>query len=61
MKNKKNIAVSVLIILFAVFTIIFIQKGNDHKECETVASVKIDKMGNKMIEKKHICKEKYSF
>ena len=39
----------------------FIIRSNDHKECGTLIKNGIDKDGNKITKKEHVCKEKYSF
>ena len=39
----------------------FIIRSNDHKECGTLIKNEIDKDGNQITKKEHVCKEKYSF
>lgn len=45
----------------AFLILIFINKSNDHVECGSVIKKTIDKKGQEVVEKEHICKEKYSF
>jgi hypothetical protein len=61
MKNNKIYIISLLIGTLFCTAYYFIKINNDHLECETVTSIKIDKNGNKVVDTKHICKEKYSF
>jgi hypothetical protein len=58
---KKNIFIlgSFLIVTLSVLT--FIHFSNDHLECHTDISTKIDSNGNVVKEEKHICNEKYNF
>jgi hypothetical protein len=59
MRNLKIIIFFALII--SVSICYFIKKSNDHIECDTVTSKKINKNGNVKEEERHVCKENYSF
>jgi hypothetical protein len=61
MKNNRIYIISLLIGTLFCTAYYFIKISNDHLECETVTSFKKDKNGNKVVDTKHICKEKYSF
>lgn len=61
MKNIKIYIISLLIGTLFCTAYYFIKISNDHLECETVTSFKIDKNGNEMVKKSHLCKEKYAF
>ena len=61
MKNNKIYIISLLIGTLFCTAYYFIKISNDHLECETVTSFKKDKKGNKVVDTKHICREKYSF
>ena len=61
MKNIKIYIISLLIVTLFCTVYYFIKTSNDHLECETVVSTTIDKNGNKVVDTRHICKEKYSF
>lgn len=57
---KKIILFSaVLIIIFSLYG--FIHFSNDHIECKTEITSKVDSKGNLVKEEVHICKEKYNF
>jgi hypothetical protein len=59
----KNLKFPILIGSIAIFTlsiVYFIKVNNDHVECETVISTKIDKQGYKVVRTTHVCNEKYS-
>jgi hypothetical protein len=61
MKNNRIYIISLLIGTLFCTAYYFIKISNDHLECDTVTSTKIDKNGNKVVNTNHICKEKYSF
>jgi hypothetical protein len=61
MKNNRIYIISLLIGTLFCTAYYFIKISNDHLECDTVTSTEIDKNGNKVVNTKHICKEKYSF
>jgi hypothetical protein len=61
MKNIKTNTILLLIGTLFCITYYFIKISNDHLECDTVTSTKIDKNGNKVVNTKHVCNEKYSF
>jgi len=61
MKNNRIYIISLLIGTLFCTAYYFIKISNDHLECDTLTSIEIDKNGNKVVVKKHICKEKYSF
>jgi hypothetical protein len=61
MKNNRIYIISLLIGILFCTAYYFIKISNDHLECDTVTSTKIGKNGNKVVNTKHICKEKYSF
>jgi hypothetical protein len=49
------------LIIVTISTCYFIKISNDHIECSTEIIKITDKIGNEVLEKKHICREKYSF
>lgn len=61
MKNNKIYIISLLIGTLFCTAYYFIKISNDHLECETMISTKVDKNGNEMVKKSHLCKEKYAF
>ncbi len=61
MKNNKIYIISLLIGTLFCTAYYFIKINNDHLECETIISTKVDKNGNEMVKKSHLCKEKYAF
>jgi len=61
MKNNKIYIISLLIGTLFCTAYYFIKISNDHLECETITSTKIDKNRNSVVEKSHLCKEKYAF
>ena len=50
---------AVLIVIFLLYG--FIHFSNDHLECSTEITSKVDSKGNLVKEEVHICKEKYNF
>ena len=61
MRAKKGLMLLGTIIVLAVGSVLFIHYGNDHKECEDTTLTYKDADGNDVVEKQHICKEKFSF
>ena len=61
MKNNKIYIISLLIGTLFCTAYYFIKISNDHLECETITSTKIDENGNPVVLKSHLCKEKYAF
>ena len=61
MKNNKIYIISLLIGTLFCTAYYFIKISNDHLECETITSTKIDKNRNSVVVKSHLCKEKYAF
>ena len=61
MKNIKQFIILLFLGILFCSTYYFIIISNDHIECETIVSTKIDNAGNKIVETKHVCKEKFSF
>ena len=61
MKNIKIYITSLLVGTLFCTIYYFIKVNNDHIECETIISTKVDKNGNEMVKKSHLCKEKYAF
>jgi hypothetical protein len=59
MKRSILILGSILILTLSVLT--FIHFSNDHKECSTNVENKVDKNGNNVVTRNHICQEKYNF
>ena len=60
--NAKKQLIAIVLTIGLVFSIlIFINKSNDHVECGSVIKKTIDKKGQEVVQKEHICKEKYSF
>ncbi len=59
MTSKKISLVATLIVL-SVVSFFFIRFTNDHKECGTETYTKTEKNGDKVLVKKHICREKYN-
>ena len=60
MENTRTFIFFTLTMVLTVSICYFINKSNDHIECETETSTKIDKNGNEVLLKRHICREKYS-
>ena len=58
---KRNIFILGLILVATISALTFIHFSNDHEECFTEISTKIDSNGTAVKEEKHICKEKYNF
>ncbi|MBB1285584.1 hypothetical protein HRH25_14455 [Flavisolibacter sp. BT320] len=59
--KKKIIIASIASAILFVGTMQFIKLNNDHLECEQVVESRSDSSGNTVIEKKHVCKEKFNF
>ncbi len=58
---KRIIFILGLILVSTISALTFIHFSNDHEECFTEISTKIDSNGNVVKEEKHICSEKYNF
>jgi hypothetical protein len=58
---KRIIFILGLILVVTITALTFVHFSNDHEECSTEISTKIDSNGNVVKEKKHICNEKYNF
>ena len=58
---KRNILILGFILVVTITALTFIHFSNDHEECFTKITTKIDSNGNVVKEKKHICNEKYNF
>jgi len=59
--KRKSIFSLLLLLIATVGTVLFIKVNNDHKECtDRYESIK-DGNGNLVVNKQHICAEKYSF
>ena len=61
MSIKRGLIFIALIFVISFSATFFIIRSNDHKECGTVIKKELDKNGNKITIKEHVCKEKYSF
>lgn len=60
MKRKPLITV-LLLFLFTAATLLFIKINNDHRECTDRYQSSKDANGNLVVDKQHICGEKFSF
>ncbi len=59
---KNRLIIGILSLVVATFGLVFfINKSNDHQECNTVKKTSTDKNGNQVVFAKHVCNEKYSF
>lgn len=61
MPTKRTLIFIALAFITSFSATFFIIKSNDHKECKIVIKKELDKNGNKIAKKEHVCKEKYSF
>ncbi|TDE52976.1 hypothetical protein [Flavobacterium sp. GT3P67] len=61
MPTKRTLIFIALLFVISFSTTFFIIRSNDHKECDTLVKKELDKNGNKITIKEHVCKEKYSF
>ena len=61
MPTKNTLIFIALLFVISFSATFFIIKSNDHKECGTLVKKEIDKDGNQIAKKEHVCKEKYSF
>jgi hypothetical protein len=61
MPTKKTLIFSAILFVISFSTTFFIIRSNDHKECGTLVKSDLDKNGNQIAKKEHVCKEKYSF
>jgi hypothetical protein len=58
---KKKVLIGFTLLLIAcIGLLMFIRFANDHKECEDTVRQYTDANGNAVVEKEHICKEKFS-
>jgi 1,4-dihydroxy-2-naphthoate octaprenyltransferase len=58
---KKKVLIGFTLLLIACIGLqMFIHFANDHKECEDTVRHYINGNGNAVVEKEHICKEKFS-
>lgn len=61
MPTKRTLIFIALLFVISFSATFFIIRSNDHKECGTLVKKEIDKDGNQIAKKEHVCKEKYSF
>jgi hypothetical protein len=61
MPTKKTLIFIAILFVISFSTTFFIIRSNDHKECDIVIKKELDKNGNQIAKKEHVCKEKYSF
>jgi hypothetical protein len=61
MPTKKTLIFIAVLFVISFSTTFFIIRSNDHKECGTLVKKAIDKDGNQIAKKEHVCNEKYSF
>jgi len=60
--KTKNFILTIAALFITTFVIVFlIRLNNDHKECGEATTYSKNSKGNTVINKKHICKEKYHF
>jgi hypothetical protein len=60
MPTKRILILIALLFVISFSATFFVIKSNDHKECDTVIKIELDKNGNSVRKEEHICKEKYS-
>jgi hypothetical protein len=61
MPTKRTLIFIALAFVISFSATFFVIKSNDHKECKIFIKKELDKKGNTITKKEHICKEKYSF
>ena len=61
MPTKNTLIFIAVLFVISFSTTFFIIRSNDHKECSTLVKKEIDKDGNQIAKKEHVCNEKYSF
>ena len=59
-KNKLILTIFFLVTV-TIAALAFVRKANDHMECIQTVKHTTDNKGNEVVEKEHICREKYNF
>lgn len=60
MEQRNLLSVGFAILVIAVGMLFFIEKNNDHVECQTITKTTTDAHGMKMVEEEHLCLERFS-
>lgn len=59
--KKKTFVVGLVFLLVFIGALLFIKWNNDHLECVQTVEQHRDTRGNLVLEKRHVCREKFSF